>query len=448
MKKVIVAGAGLVGSLQAILMAKKGYDVDVFERRPDLRKAKEIGGRSINLALSHRGWTALELAGVKEKIEEIALPMTHRCMHDLEGNLTYQPYGVNGEAIYSVSRGKLNQVLMNEAEHYDNIDYYFNHKTTSVDFKEKLVHMKHDDTQKKVAYDKLFACDGAYSAVRNRMQRLRPFNYQQSYLGHGYKELEMPADESGKHRMRNDCLHIWPRGKYMMIALPNLDGSFTCTLFFPIEGPLSFESLDNDDKVLDFFKEQFPDSLQHFPDLIEQYNENPVGHLVTIKCDPWTAYDDVLLMGDAAHAIVPFYGQGMNSGFEDCTVFHQLHEDSKGEWKGLMEAFSDKRAKDGHAIADLALYNYLEMRDLTADPNFLLRKKIENKFAKANPGKWIPLYSQVTFSDIPYHQALANGNKQRAIMDEIMKQKDIHSRWDNEDIMQMMHELIQQKQEA
>ncbi len=283
MKNISIVGAGLVGSLQAIMMAKKGYQVKVFERRPDLRKAKNIGGRSINLALSDRGWKALEIAGVDEQVREIALPMYKRCMHDKEGNLTYQPYGVNNEAIYSVSRGRLNQILMNEADNYDNIEYAFNLKTKDVDLRDHTLVMQNLD--KKVvtqSYDYLFACDGAYSSVRSRMERTRPFNYQQQYLGHGYKELEIPANPDGTHRLENDCLHIWPRGTFMMIALPNLDGSFTCTLFFPMKGETSFDTLKTQNDVQAFFEEQFQDALPHLPELLNDYFENPVGHLMTV----------------------------------------------------------------------------------------------------------------------------------------------------------------------
>ncbi|MCT4561746.1 MAG: FAD-dependent monooxygenase [Crocinitomicaceae bacterium] len=447
MKKIGIVGAGLVGSLQAIMMAKKGYEVQVFERRPDLRKAGEIGGRSINLALSDRGFKALSLAGVEQKIREIALPMYRRCMHDLEGNLSYQPYGVNNEAIYSVSRGRLNQILMNEAEHYPNISYHFNKTTTDVDLRNKEILFKNEDgSRERVAYDKLFACDGAYSAVRSRMQKVPQFNYNQQYLTHGYKELEIPANPDGTHQMANDCLHIWPRGEFMMIALPNLDGSFTCTLFFPLEGEMSFASLTTEEKVMAFFERTFADSIPLMPELAKDFFDNPTGHLMTVKCSPWQVEDDVLLMGDAAHAVVPFYGQGMNAGFEDCTVFHELYEENKGEWTNLMVDFSDRHYKNGHAIADLALDNYIEMRDKTADPDFLLRKKIENKFTRLHPGKWLPLYSCVTFSHTPYNEAVTIGRKQKKIMDEVMTNPQIHDLWDEEVTMQEILRLLEKEQ--
>lgn len=442
-EKIGIVGAGLVGSMQAVYMARKGYEVHVFERRPDLREAEFIGGRSINLALSDRGWKALRQIDLEDKIKAIALPMKQRCMHDMEGNYSFQPYGVNGECIYSVSRGKLNQILMNEAKNYPNIHYHFNHKTKDVDLRDNTLVMQ--DLDKKTVtfrFDKLFACDGAFSAVRSRMMRTQPFNYSQEYLTHGYKELEIPALENGVHRLSNDALHIWPRGEFMMIALPNLDGSFTCTLFFPMEGVLSFESLSDAGKVETFFKQYFPDALDLMPELTTDFFSNATGHLVTIKCSPWQVNDDVLLLGDAAHAIVPFYGQGMNAGFEDCSLFSEWYDKREGNWDGLLSDFSDFRYKDGHAIADLAVYNYLEMRDKTADPDFLLRKKIEAKFAKLHPEFWMPLYSMVTFSDLPYHQALERGNKQRAIMDEVMSLPDIHARWNESETMEHILRLL------
>ncbi len=446
MKKIAIVGGGLVGSLQAILMAKKGYDVQVLEHRPDLRKAKYIGGRSINLALSNRGWKALDLAGVSDKIREFALPMYKRCMHDTQGNLTYQPYGTENEAIYSVSRGLLNQTLMNEADHYDNIEYLFNLKCKDVDLRDNTLVMQNGEKQiETFKFDKLFACDGAFSAVRGRMQRTTGFNYQQSYLGHGYKELEIPANADGSHKLEKDCLHIWPRGEFMMIALPNIDGSFTCTLFMAIEGETSFNAIDSDAKIMDFFEKTFPDAIPMIPELMEDFNKNPVGNLMTVKCDPWQYNDDVLLLGDAAHAIVPFYGQGMNAGFQDCTVFQEMHDERKGDWTNLMKDFSDKHYKNGQAIADLALFNYIEMRDKTADPDFLLRKKIEAKFTRMYPDRWLPLYSQVTFSQTPYAEAVENGNRQRAIMDQVMKMENIHNIWDDSTVIDKINELLEKQ---
>lgn len=446
MKKIAIVGAGLVGSLQAILMAKKGYQVSVFERRPDLRKATLIAGKSINLALSDRGWKALELAGIAEDIRQISIPMYKRCMHALDGTLSYQAYGREDQAIYSVSRGGLNQKLMNLADNYPNIEYTFNHKCQDLDLKTKTLSFQDTEknTQEKHSFDKIFATDGAFSAVRMRMQKSTYFDYSQKYLDHGYKELVIPANPDGTHKLDKNCLHIWPRGEYMMIALANLDGSFTCTLFFPMFGDISFDSLKTREEVSAFFDKTFPDAVPLMPTLLDDYFENPTSTLVMVRCNPWNYQDDVLLLGDAAHAIVPFYGQGMNCGFEDCTVFDEMYHQAKGNWDGLLTKFSNQRVPDGNAILDLALMNYVEMRDLTADPNFLLRKKIEAKFSKLHPELWLPLYSQVTFSHTRYSDALNNSKVQDKIMEQVMTIENIHTIWDDESVMEKMLSLVQQ----
>lgn len=442
--KIGVVGAGLVGSLQAILLAKDGYEVSVFERRADIRKMKLVAGKSINLALSDRGWKALERAGIAEDIRAMAIPMYKRCMHAMDGSLTYQPYGREDQAIYSVSRGGLNQKLVNLANEYKNISYHFDRKCLDVDLKDNTLLFQDTvgKTQEKHQFDKIFATDGAFSAVRMRMQKTTLFDYSQKYLDHGYKELIIPANADGSHKLDKNCLHIWPRGEFMMIALANLDGSFTCTLFFPMLGKTSFETLKTPEEVKTFFDKTFPDAVPLMPTLLDDYFENPTSSLVMVRCKPWNYQDQVLLLGDAAHAIVPFYGQGMNCGFEDCTVFNDLLHEAKGSWEGLMHRFSEQRVPDGNAILDLALMNYVEMRDLTADPDFLLRKKIEAKFSKMYPKQWLPLYSQVTFSHIRYSEALSNGAAQDEIMKEIMSSEKIHEQWDEDWVMNKMLSLI------
>ncbi len=444
MKDIAIVGAGLVGSLQAILMAKKGYNVQVYERRSDIRKAEVLAGKSINLALSNRGWKALERAGIADDIRKIAIPMYQRCMHAPDGTLTYQPYGRENEAIYSVSRGGLNQRLVNLADQYSNISYFFDQKCKDVDLKGKKILFQDSATgvRSERSFDKLFATDGAFSAVRLRLQKTPMFNYTQNYLSHAYKELVIPPNADGSHRLDKNCLHIWPREEFMMIALANLDGSFTCTLFFAAEGPLSFETVDTPDKLQAFFSEYFPDAIPLMPTLEEDYFSNPTSYLVTVHCSPWNFREDILLLGDAAHAIVPFYGQGMNAGFEDCTIFDDMYEAHQGNWDGLFEAFSKKRVPDADAIADLALDNYIEMRDKTADPEFLVRKKIEAKFSKLYPNNWMPLYSQVTFSHIPYHEALQNGKEQRKIMDRVMATPGIMENWNEDWVIEKIKELL------
>ncbi|MBL7942178.1 MAG: FAD-dependent monooxygenase [Flavobacteriales bacterium] len=433
-KHIAIAGGGLVGSLLAVILARKGHRVEVFERRPDIRKMKVVQGRSINLALSDRGWRALQEAGLESEIRSIALPMTGRLMHAVSGELTYQPYGKEGQAIYSVSRGLLNQQLLACADGFEHVSLHFDHRCDELDphTGEVTFHTPGGEVKKK--FDHVFGTDGAFSAVRNRLMRMDRFNYSQEYLTHGYKELEIPPLPDGTHRMRNDCLHIWPREEFMMIALPNPDGSFTCTLFMAFEGRNCFANLVDDASVMDFFQKFFPDAIPLMPTLIEDFRENPTSSLVMVKCSPWHVEDKVLLLGDAAHAIVPFYGQGMNCGFEDCRLLTEWMEESGDDWHALFRTFSQKRKPAADAILELALRNYIEMRDKTADPVFLLQKKIEARFASRHPGMWTPLYSQVTFSHIPYNEALSNGDKQDAIMRAVMNRPDIADVWDSEEV--------------
>lgn len=445
-KEVVISGAGLVGSLLSIFLAKRGHEVNIYERRPDARKTTLDGGRSINLALSDRGLKALSKVGLAEKVKrEMAIPMYRRVMHSKEGELTYQPYGKEGQAINSVSRSGLNALLMDEAEKAG-VKINFEQGCVNLDFDkpEIIFENKLSGEDESVEADWIFGADGAFSAVRSQMQKTDRFNYSQEYIEHGYKELTIPPGPEGKFLMEREALHIWPRGNYMLIALPNPDGSFTCTLFFPYEGNPSFSSIDSLEKARAFFKEQFADALALMPDFDEEWERNPTSSLVIIRCFPWTKNNKVALIGDASHAIVPFYGQGMNSGFEDCTVFDELLEENGEDWPELFKRYERLRKPDGDAIADLAMRNFVEMRDLTGDKDFLLQKKIEGRFAEKHPDKWTPLYSLVTFSaDVRYSEALALGKKQDKIMAEIMAMPDIHNRWDSDAVEQKMLQLVQ-----
>ncbi|MDX5480456.1 MAG: FAD-dependent monooxygenase, partial [Hymenobacteraceae bacterium] len=320
-KNIAIMGAGLVGSLLSLYLAKRGHSVHLYERRPDLRKTTVDGGRSINLALSDRGWRALKGIGIEEEVRKVAIPMYGRMMHDEEGQLTYQPYGKEGQAIYSVSRGGLNVALMNLSEPNPDITYHFSRQALDVNLRTNEVQLLNVATGVKetIQPDLLFGADGAFSVVRGAMQKTERFNYQQSYLEYGYKELTIPATADGDWALERNALHIWPRGSYMMIALPNIDGSFTCTLFFPYEGERSFSAIQNEEDLFSFFNEVFPDAVPLMPELAQDYFANPVGSLVTVKCFPWSYEGKSLLVGDACHAVVPFYGQGMNAGFEDIT---------------------------------------------------------------------------------------------------------------------------------
>jgi kynurenine 3-monooxygenase len=435
MEKVTVVGAGLVGSLFSILMAKKGYQVDVYERRPDMRKEVISAGRSINLALSDRGWKALEIAGITEDIKKVAIPMYGRMIHSIKGDLNFQPYGKENQAIYSVSRGGLNATLMGLAEAQPNVKMHFNKRCLDLDLKSNEITFEGQDGKiEKVEGGRVIGADGAYSAIRGKLQFTDRFNYSQEYLEHGYKELTIPANEDGSFKIEKNALHIWPRGEFMLIALPNFDGSFTCTLFFPFEGEKSFSTLKTDEDILKFFNETFPDAVPLMPTLVEDFKNNPTSSLVMIKCSPWNFEEKVLLIGDASHAIVPFYGQGMNSGFEDCTVLWGMFDKYNNDWSKILPEFSKIRKPDTDAIRDLALQNFIEMRDLVADPKFVLQKKIEANFHKKYPEKWLPLYSMVTFSHIPYSEALKEGKKQEAIMQKVLQMEGIEEKWDSEEV--------------
>ncbi len=439
-KKALIVGAGLVGSLWAIFLAKRGYEVHLYERRSDMREAGFIGGRSINLAMSTRGWKALEKAGIREKIAEHAIPMHGRLMHDESGDLAFQPYGKKDQAIYSVSRGGLNLELLNIADSFGNVHLYFDQRCRRVDLDAGEVQFVHTRTgeQTTVKAPLIFGTDGAFSVVRGAMQRTSRFNYSQSYLEYGYKELTIPPKADGAHRMDKNALHIWPRHNFMLIALPNIDGSFTCTLFLPFEDKEdAFENLQTDREVLSFFQKYFADAVPLMPDLLEDFKQNPTSSLVTIRCSPWHYDHRVLLLGDASHAIVPFYGQGMNAGFEDCTILDELLEEHDEDWDRTIEAFNDTRIKDANAIADLALQNFVEMRDLVADPQFLLRKQIEKHLAEKHPDSFLPVYSMVTFSHLPYSEALQEVRAQNQLFEQIFSIPDIEHHW--KDAPQLEH---------
>lgn len=419
--KITIIGGGLSGSLLAIYMAKRGFEVSLFERRPDMRKNKIYAGKSINLALSTRGLNALSKIGLDKEILNDGIPMFGRMMHNAKGELTYQPYGKDGQAINSVSRGRLNTKLIELADEYSNINIYFNTKCIDLDLTKGLsVFEMEDGSLKEVWSDRIIGTDGAFAATRGKMQISDRFNYSQQYLHVGYKELAIPAGKNNTFLMEKEALHIWPRGAFMMIALPNPAGDFTCTLFMPFEGEFGFAQLDTKDKVADFFNTHFPDAVALMPTLIEDFTNNPTSSLVTVKCYPWVKDDKLALMGDAAHAIVPFYGQGMNCSFEDVVVFDECVEKYFPNWKKVFEEYQSLRKPNADAIADLAIQNYYEMADKVGDKHFLHKKHIEHALSDLYPDKFKSQYELTTFSLSPYSYALNQGKKNDILLEKII----------------------------
>lgn len=437
--KIIILGAGLVGSLLALFLIKRGYTVHVFEKRTDLRLDKKEEGRSINLALSRRGLKALEKVGLTQKVISHCIPMPGRMVHTSEGVVDFQPYGKKGQQINSIARLELNCLLMDSAEEAG-VHFHFEHFCGKVDTESNEAYFTHQGQRLRHQADFIFGADGAFSALRTAYMRNPRFNFSQEYISSGYKELSMPPTSKGEFALDPNALHIWPRQEFMLIALPNVDKSFTCTLFLPFEGPTSFDTLKTDAEVSSFFEAYFSDAKKHMPDLLNDFQTHPTSALITIKCFPYVQQKSMLI-GDAAHAIVPFYGQGMNAGFEDCFVLDRLIDEYHGLNEKVLRAFQEERKVDADAISDLALYNFIEMRDKVTDPEFILQKKIEKRLHEAYPEEWVPLYSLVTFSDYRYSEALAFAKKQQAIMDKVLKTPNIASNWECLDLTKIIEEI-------
>ena len=441
-KNIAIIGSGLIGSLLAIYLRKLGHSITVFDRRPDIRNV-EFSGRSINLAMSNRGWNALRAVGVETEIKKIAIPLDKRAMHVIGQDEYYQKYGKDGEAIWSISRGVLNRKMIDLAEG-SGVKFRFEEKVWDVDLPETKLFT--GETEKgewqEYQYDIIFGCDGAFSRVRHKMQRRSRFDYSQDFIDVGYKELTISPNEDGTHKLEKNSFHIWPRGKFMFIAMPNLDGSFTCTLFMPFEGEVSFDSIKTEQEAKTFFKTYFPNVSKDIENLTNDFFKNPTSAMVTMKCYPWTYWDKVALIGDSAHAVVPFYGQGMNAGFEDIFVLNQIIKKHDDDWETIFQEYQQERKPNADAIAELSYRNFIEMSSKTADPKFLLQKKIEKLFAAKHPEKWIPAYSRVTFSNRPYSEALAIGDRQEEIMQEVMKLPDIASKWDSLEVEDAILELL------
>lgn len=448
-KDITIVGAGLVGSLLACYLGKRGYRVNVYEKRPDLRKAQIVAGRSINMACSTRGWRALDAAGVGDIVRREAIAMKGRVLHDEEGKTKFQPYGIDEQAIYSISRGGLNKILMDYAEQDSDVTFHYNKKCMHVDVERATATFVDYQTKEEetVNADLIIGADGAFSRVRGIMQRLPHFDYTQDYIDSDYIELSIP-DISGDFQIEKHALHIWPRGKYMLIALPNTDGSFICTLFMPYEGEESFEQLNSPEAIRAFFDKKFADASAIMPTLEQDFEDNPQASLVIIRCYPWHWKDKVLLIGDASHAIVPFYGQGMNAGFEDVYLFDRMIDEFEGDLAAVLAQFGKRRKADADAIADLALYNYRVMADSVNDPEFLLRKKLEHRIMELYPEHYQSLYSMVTFSHTPYAEAQAKGNAQDEHFKQIVRAHDVAGMFERGEIDEFIHGLIREKKQA
>ncbi|MDB5035679.1 MAG: kynurenine 3-monooxygenase [Chlorobi bacterium] len=421
-RHITLLGAGLTGPLLAIYLARRGHAVDLYERRPDMRVRDIGGGRSINLALSTRGLHALAGVGIDQEVLADAIAMPGRMIHDLEGNLSLQPYGTEAQAINSVSRAGLNMLLLDRAEREPNVTIHFSARCTGVDLGTRTVTVRDDETgaERSFVADLLIAADGANSSLRASMEGMPGFTAATEWLDHAYKELEIPPGPDGSFMMERHALHIWPRHDFMMIALPNPNATFTCTLFAPYEGPNGFDSIGaGDDDILAYFKTHFPDAVPMMPTLLDDWRANPTSRLGTVFCSPWHVDDWAFLIGDAAHAIVPFYGQGMNCCFEDCHVLDSLLAEESEDWGMIMRRFHELRKPNADAIARLAVANFLEMRSKVVDPDFLRKKKIEARLHGMFPERWIPLYTMVTFTIIPYAEALRRAGEQDALLDRI-----------------------------
>lgn len=419
--KIALIGSGLAGPLLAISLAKRGIEVEIYERRPDMRQVHASGGRSINLAISTRGIHALREVGLWDSMRSIIVPMRGRMMHSVTGELTFQPYGKDEiEVINSISRADLNAALMDAAEAHG-VAVLFSERCMGFDLQSGAVRLRNEETGREttVEPDVTIGADGAASAIRAEMLKLPRFNFSQQYLDYGYKELTLAAGPGGAHRLEPHALHIWPRGSFMLIALPNVDGTFACILFLPFAGSSSFASLDSEAKVVDFFEAHFPDAIPLMPHIYENYFGNPTGSMVTIRCSPWHVDGKALLLGDAAHAIVPFFGQGMNCAFEDCTCFLELLDRYGAHWPDLFCEFERARKANTDSIADLALENFVEMRDRVADPQFLFQKKVELALQARYPRLFVPKYAMVTFHRIPYSVAHSRGRIQDRLLAEL-----------------------------
>lgn len=444
METILVVGGGLVGSLLSIYLSRQGHEVHVFDRYPDFRQARGSSGRSINLTICERGFSALDRVGAGDLVRAIAVPCYGRVVHAADGTVEWQPYGNRREAIHSVSRGNLNRALLSLALEEPALTCHFEHKCLEVDLERPAATFQDLQTGAVAERrgDRLFGADGAHSAVRLRLQRSQRFDLVQQYLDQAYKELDVPPAAGGGWALEGNAIHIWPRGHYMLIGFPNVDHSFTLALHMPYQGEPSFASVRTPDDLLRLFERSFPDAIELMPGLVEQYFGRPEASMVTIRCAPWTYRDRVALIGDAAHAIVPSYGQGANSGFEDCSVLADCLAGAGGDWQAVFARYEALRKPNADAIADLALEHFHELRDLVGDPQFQLRKRVERRINELFPDLYTPLYALVSFTNVSYVEALQRDREQRELIDRVLALPGIHQRLDGEEIREVIGGLL------
>jgi kynurenine 3-monooxygenase len=445
MEKILVAGAGLVGSLLSIYLARLGHHVQIFDRYPDFRESEAPGGKSINLTLCQRGFAALDRVGVGDRVRSISVPCYGRVIHHADGTVEYQPYGTHREAIYSVSRNHLNRVLLGLALEQPTLECYFKKKILEVDITLPALTLRDLRSGELTEYrgDRLFGADGAHSAVRTQMQRSRRFDFQQVYLEQAYKELSVAPGADGGWALAGNAIHIWPRGHYMLIGFPNLDHSFTLSLHMPYEGATpAFSSVLRPDDLQELFKRSFPDAVSLLPNLVADFFGRPEASMITVRCFPWTFEDKVLLIGDSAHAIVPSYGQGANSGFEDCSVLADCLADCGDDWRRVFARFEAQRKPNADAIGDLALEHFHELRDLVGDHEFQLRKKVERRLNELYPDRYIPLYNLISFTNVTYVEALKRERAQRTLLDRLMANAAVRERLERGDSEESLDPLL------
>ncbi len=429
--EIVIVGAGLVGSLLSLYLARLGYEVTLYERSPDVRRVRRGSYRSINLTLCERGFSALERVGALEPVRAIAVPARGRVMHSPTGELAFQPYGNAGQAIHSVSRNGLNEVLLELAQAQPTVHLNFEHECLDVDFSTGALRILDRRTGREFtrAAERIVAADGAFSPVRGLALRHKRFDYSQEYSSQAYKELHMPPRADGSWAMEKNALHIWPRGDYMLIAFPNADASFTCSLHLPWEGELSHAALREDADVLRLFESSFPDALPLLPDLLRDVRQSPPSAMATIRCQPWALGPHVVLIGDAAHAVLPSYGQGANAGFEDCRLLAEALERHGHDWGAAVRDFQARRKPDADAIAQLCQEHFVELRALVGDARFLLRKEVERRLNQLCPQRFLDLYSMVSFTHMTYVEALLADQRQRHVVDGLLATYDFERRF-------------------